>query len=322
MLLATGWTLLGLLLLVAGAELLTRGGGDLASRLGLRPMIVGLTVVAVGTSTPELAVGIDSALQGNGALAVGNIAGANTINLLLVLGISTLLQALPLQLQTLRLDLPAMVAVAVVLWAMCWDGGLSRSDGVVLLVGGIAYTLLVVQWVRRESRAATGALPEEFPPAAAVPHRSISVALAMLVGGIMVIVLGADLFVDGTVALARRWGVSDAFIGLTVAAIGTTSPELVTTIVSTLRRQRDIAIGNLMGSSIYNIAFILGTTCVVSGGVPVPRELVHFEIPVMVLVVGTCVPVFLTGRAISRLEGGLFIAAYCAYLTTLIIVRT
>jgi cation:H+ antiporter len=322
MLIATGLALLGLALLLTGAELLTRGGGDVAARLGISPIVIGLTVVAIGTSAPELAVGIDAALQGNGALAVGNIAGTNTVNLLLIFGLSAMLRPLPLRLQTVRMDLPAMVAAAMAVWAMCWDGNLSRSDGVVLMVAGVAYTLLVIYLARRESLAASAAFSEQYKPMAAPPGRGVLGAVAMLGGGIAVIVYGAHLFVEGTVALARVWGVSDAFIGLTVVAIGTSSPELVTTLVSTLRGQRDIGIGNLLGSSIYNLVFILGTTSVVSASLPVPQELIRIDIPVMVVVTIACVPVFLTRRNVSRMEGALFTSAYVAYLAYLLVART
>lgn len=316
------YILLGLLLLVVGAELLTRGGAAFAVRMGVSPLMIGLTIVAVGTSTPELAVGIDAAVQGNGALAVGNIAGTNIVNILLIMGLSALVLPLTLQLQTLRNELPAMIVAALLLLAMSVDGMLTRIEGALLLAGGVLYTWLILRAVRRESSKVQQEFAAEYGSARHARKAARS-ALAMLLAGIAIIVFGAEWFVDGTVALARFWGVSDSFIGLTVVAIGTSSPELVTTLVSTWKGQRDIAIGNLLGSSVYNIFFILGVTCLVPAtGIPVPPELVRVDIPVMVGVALLCAPVFVTDRRVSRLEGGLFVAAYAAYLAWLIGTRS
>jgi len=318
-----GLCLTGLIALVAGAELLTRGGTALAARLGVSPIVIGLTVVALGTSTPELAVGVDAALQGNGALAVGNIAGTNTVNILLILGLSAIIRPLALRMQTLHMDLPAMIVAALLFWAMSADGILSRRDGAILMLVGIGYTALIVRSARQESRAVRRRFEKAQELTDGLREQGSAPAqILALLGGIAIIVAGADLFVDGAVALARLWRVSDAFIGLTVVAIGTSSPELVTTLVSSLRGPRDIAIGNLLGSSVYNIFFILGATCLFpASGIPVAAELIRIDIPVMVVVVLLCAPIFLTGRAITRAEGAAFVLAYAAYLTYLIVVR-
>jgi len=319
--------LAGLALLIVGAELLTRGGASYAAHKGVPPLMIGLTIVAVGTSTPELAVGIDAALKGNGALAVGNIAGTNTVNILLIMGLSALLLPLTLQLQTLRNELPAMILAALMLLFMSADGMLTRIEGALLVATGLVYTGLILRAVRREGRLVREEFEAQYGAGVAnavspQPHANRN-ALFMLLAGLAIIVGGADWFVEGTVELARLWGVSDAFIGLTVVAIGTSSPELVTTLVSTLHGQRDIAIGNLLGSSVYNIFIILGVTCLVpAAGVPVPPELVRVDIPVMVGVALVCAPVFVTGRRVSRLEGGLFVMAYLGNLAMLISMRT
>lgn len=325
MILTLGLCLAGLAALVLGAELLTRGGVALAEQLRVPPLVVGLTVVAVGTSTPELAIGVDAALQGNGALAVGNIAGTNTVNILLILGLSALIRPLALRLQTTRLDLPVMVAAALALLLMAMDGRLSRLEGGLLILAGVVYTAVTVRLARRDSRLVRQELAElgRLSEAEARSDGRALRNLALLGVGMAIIVVGADWLVDGAVGLARLWGVSDAFIGLTIVAIGTSSPELVTTIVSTLKNERDLAIGNLLGSSIYNILLILGVTCLVPAeGVPVPKELIVADIPVMAGVAIACAPVFLTGRNISRLEGAAFVCAYGAYLTYLIVSRT
>lgn len=320
---ALAWCLFGLLLLVAGAELIVRAGSRLAALVGIPPILIGLTIVAVGTSTPELAVGINAALQGNGSLAVGNIAGANSLNILFILGLSALLMPLSLEMRTLRFDLPVMTAAALALLVMAWDGVLTRMEGMALVTAGIAYTAAVIHWARRESRAVIAEFSKEYPvPPANGERRKPWSSLAVLLAGIAIVVVGAELLVDGAVALARMMGVSDAFIGLTVVAIGTCSPELVTTVVSTLRQERDIAIGNLLGSSVYNILFILGAIVIVpSAGIPVETALIRIDIPVMGAAAIACVPIFLSGRRVTRMEGAALVASYLAYLTYLVAAR-
>ncbi len=324
MIAAMGQCLAGLIVLILGAELLTRGGAVLARQLGVPPIIIGLTVVAVGTSAPELAVGIDAALMGNGAMAVGNIAGTNTVNVLLILGLSAAIHPLALRARTIRMDLPVIVAAAAMVLGMALDGTLSRRDGMLLVACGVVYTATVIWSALHESRAVRVEFAREFrgPKGAAPGTRTTALAAMMLAAGIAVVVAGADVFVDGAVSLARIWGVSDTFIGLTVVAIGTSAPEFVTTILSTLRRERDIAIGNLLGSSVYNIFLILGVTCLVpAAGLPVSAELLRVDLPVMVLVALACVPAFLSRQEVSRLEGTLFVAAYGAYLSYLLVMR-
>ncbi|HEX7005870.1 MAG TPA: calcium/sodium antiporter [Alphaproteobacteria bacterium] len=322
-LVSLGLCLVGLMALLLGAELLTRGGSNLAAQLGVAPIIIGLTVVAVGTSAPELAVGIDAGLQGNGPLAVGNIAGTNIVNLLLILGLSALFEPIAIRMQTLRMDLPVMIVAASTMLLMVMDGNLTHLDGAILITAGVIYTMVVIRMAERESRAVRAAFANEYrtPRNGWRVRRTMVRDTTTLLGGIVIIVVAADWFVDGAVDLARYVGVSDAFIGLTVVAIGTSSPELATTIVSTLKKQRDIAIGNLLGSSIYNIFFILGATCFVVE-IPVSPLLKSVDIPIMALVACACLPVFLTGKRVSRGEGGLFVCAYGAYLAYLLIYRT
>lgn len=322
---ALGFCLAGLAALVIGAEMLVRGGSALARLLRVSPAVIGLTVIALGTSAPELAVGVDASLKGNGALAVGNIAGTNTVNILLVLGLSAVIKPLSLRQQTLKLDLPAMLVAAIALFVLARDGVLSRVDGLILIALGATYSCLLFRTALRERAAAkaTGGDEERRETGAGRTGYAILRDLTRLFGGILVVVLGADWLVNGGIAIAGIWGVSDAFIGLTIVAIGTSAPELVTTIVSTLRGKREIAIGNLLGSSTYNIAFILGITCLVpADGLPAPDEVAMIDIPVMMAAVIACVPVFLIGRHVSRLEGSLFVASYALYLGYLLVART
>jgi cation:H+ antiporter len=317
---------LGLAVLVVGAELVVRGTTRLAMTVGISPLILGLTVVSIGTSAPELAVGITASLEGAPAIAVANIAGTNVLNLLFILGLAALLRPVPLHLRILKLELPTIVAAAALMTLLVWDDGvLTTSDGLVLLLGAIGYTVLLVRESRRESRQARAQYAEAFEEQPVPIERVGRLRLAfglVLVVGIALTIFGADLMVDGAVELARSWRISEALIGLTIVAIGTSAPELATTLVATVRNERDVAVGNLIGSSIYNILFILGVTCVaLPGDLPVDPDLLTFDIPLMAGVALLCVPVFISGRAISRLEGAIFVSIYVAYLSYLIAVR-
>jgi cation:H+ antiporter len=314
----------GLVALVVGGELLLRGGSQVARRIGIPPIVIGQTVVSIGTSTPELAISIEAAVNNVGELAVGNIAGTNTVNLLLILGLSALLRPLALNARTLRVDLPMTGLAALALLALAADGALTRIDGVALLAVAVLYTVAVTRAGRRERAAIHEAYEREGrPDPSRHPVLLATLEVTALLVGIVVVVVGADWLVDGAVDLARQLGVSNAVIGLTIVAIGTSAPELVTTIISTVRDHRDIAIGNLIGSGVYNVALILGLpTLIAPGGLHVPAPLVWVDLPVMTAAVLACMPVFLSGRRASRLEGGLFVLAYAVYLGYLIVVRT
>lgn len=315
----------GLVVVIVGAELIVRGGSRVGALLGVSPMILGLTVVAIGTSTPELAVGLTAAAEGNGGLAVGNIAGTNIVNILFILGLSAWIEPLPVRLLSLKLDLPVMVISAVAVLLMAWDGRLSRTEGALMVGASVAYTIAMVSLSRRESLAIQREFSREYSAKHILPRVATlqgTVSVLMLVAGIVVVVVGAELLVSGAVDMARSLGVSDAVVGLTIVAIGTSAPELATTIMATLKNERDIAIGNLIGSSTYNILFILGATCLATpGGVPVDAPLLHVDLPLAALVALLCVPVFATDRLISRKEGAFFVAAYAVYLGTLIFLR-
>lgn len=316
--------IVGLIALLAGAELLTRAGARVAAGLRIPPIVIGLTIVAIGTSAPELAIGIQAARSGLGDLSVGNIAGTNMVNLLLILGLSALMRPVILHARTLRWDVPMMAMAALALLLLALDARLSTVDGAILLAIALGYTVLIIMASRSETALVLAEYAEEAPP----PPRRFGTAMllqvAALLAGIVVVVLGAEWLVRGAGVLAAQIGVSDAVIGLTIVAIGTSAPELATSVVSTIRnRHRDIAIGNLVGSTVYNVALILGATALAGGGsMTLEGPLVRVDIPLMTLSVLACVPVFVTGRRVSRVEGGLFVAAYAAYLAYLIAART
>ncbi|MDH6194582.1 cation:H+ antiporter [Mycobacterium frederiksbergense] len=322
---SVGWFVIGLIALAIGAEVMVRGGAQLASRLGISPMLIGLTVVSIGTSLPELAVGVTAALEGSGELAVGNIAGTNVVNVLFILGLSALIRPLAIAQRTLRFDLPVMAGAAVLLWVLALNGVLSRLDGAILVCAAIVYTVVLVRMSHRESRQVAAEYAQAFPARPepgqqGKPEGSSTLRyVAMTVVGIVVVIIGAEWLVHGAVGIARGLGVSDALIGLTIVAIGTSAPELVTTIVSTVRGERDIAVGNLLGSSVYNILLILGVTCLVpANGLSLTHNLVWIDIPLMVVACLACIPIFVSGRRVHRAEGAAMVAAYLGYLVFLV----
>ena len=319
----------GLVALIAGAELVVRYGSLLARRLRVPPMVIGLTIVSIGTSAPELAVGIDAMKVNAGSLAVGNIAGTNIVNLLLILGLSAAIRTIDFEKRTLVLDLPGMAVAAVLVYLLSLDGQLQFWEGVPLVFVAVAYTVALGWWTRREHLSKAVEIQHDVAVEARVTapaersHLRALWFLLLLMAGIAVIVVGADWLVRGSVELARVAGVSDAFIGLTVVAIGTSAPELVTALVSTIRGDRDIAVGNLIGSSVYNLTLILGVPVLVANGSgPIENLLLHIDLPLMVAVCLLCVPLFLTGRTLSRREGSLMVVGYAVYLGYLLIART
>lgn len=319
--------IVGLGLLVVGAEWVVRAATRVATMLGVSPMVIGLTIVAIGTSTPELAVGVTAGLQGEGGLTVGNVAGANLFVMLVVFGLSALIRPLHLHLQIFKLELPMIVFAAALMTALAWDGVLSRLDGVVMFSAGMLYTVALIFITRRATQRAKKEFRKEYGPDALPPppppFQRKAWYSVMLVAGIALTVLGAECLVRGASDIARSLGVSTTIIGLTIVAMGTSAPELVTTTVSTFKGDRDVAIGNLLGSGIYNILVILSIPCMISpGGLPIEPRLLWFDIPLMAGVAIGAVPVFITGKSISRLEGGLGIAIYLAYLATLVLYRT
>lgn len=320
----------GLVIVALGAEMLLRGATRLAAMLGVRPIIIGLTVVALGTSVPELAVGLTAAREGKGALAVGNIAGANILNILFILGLSAAIRPLPTRSMSVRLEVPAMIATALVLLAMSLDGSLTRGEGAWLLAGALAYTVLLVRASRREGARVREEFAREFSlPADPAPARGLGAHLPpwlwnglLLAAGIALAALGADLMVAGASAIARSFGVSDAVIGLTIVAMGTNTPEMVTTLIATLRNDRDVAIGNLIGSAVYNVLVILGLTVVSApAAIDIGRDILWIDLPLAALVAIVCLPVFKSDRRVSRREGTAFVTAYLVYLGSLLLFR-
>jgi cation:H+ antiporter len=308
---------IGLVLLVAGAEFLVRGAAQMALRLGFSPLVIGLTVVAFGTSAPEMAVSVKGVLDGQAGIAVGNVVGSNIFNVLVILGMSAAVVPLAVSRQLIRFDVPLMIAISCVMLAMGWNGIVSRGEGVLLFGGTLAYTGRMVYLARREA-----ALAQQDSPLS--PGRlPLVFDIVYVVGGLLMLVVGARWLVAGAVTFAQWMGVSDLIIGLTIVAAGTSLPELMTSLMASLRGQRDIAVGNVVGSNIFNILIVLGLSAMVSPqGLTVAPAAIAFDIPVMIGVALVCLPIFFTGGAIARWEGFLLVGLYIAYTTYLILAAT
>jgi len=313
----------GMVALIAGGELLVRGASNLAAALGVSPLIIGLTVVALGTSAPELAVSIQSCLAGKTGLAVGNAVGSNISNLLLILGVSSLITPIAVSARLFRLDIPAMICAAAVLLIFGWDGALDRTEGLVCVSALTAYLIFTVKQGRKESAiaAADAALAEgeiTYDPKTSTWVSTV-LDVVKLVAGIALLVFGANWLVEACVVLAKMAGVSDLVIGLTIVAIGTSLPELVTSIMAGMRGQLELAVGNVVGSNILNILLVLGASAIVApAGVAVDPQSIAFDVPVMISISLASMPVFFSGLGISRLEGGAMVTYYVAYLGYLV----
>ncbi|MEY3297875.1 MAG: hypothetical protein RLZZ597_1135 [Cyanobacteriota bacterium] len=307
-------------LLLVGAEALVKGASRLAALVGISPLIIGLTVVAYGTSAPEMAVSVQSSLAGQGDIAIGNVIGSNIFNVLVILGLSSLVAPLLVAQQLIRLDVPIMIGVSALLFLFSLDGQLQVSDGVILLIGAVVYTVFLIYLSRKESNTEVQAEYDQEYGLKAHSRWSWLLNIGWMVLGLGTLVLGSRLFVSGAVDIATAIGVSELVIGLTIVAAGTSLPELATSMVATMRGERDIAVGNVVGSNIFNIFVVLGCTSLASGGnVIIPDAVLNFDLPVMVAVAVACIPIFATGNLISRWEGVLFMAYYVAYAVYLIL---
>lgn len=323
----------GLALLVIGAEGLVRGASKLALRTGLSPLVVGLTVVAVGTSAPELAVSMGASLSGESALAVGNVVGSNLFNVLFILGLSALITPLVAHDQLVRLDVPIGIAAAITVLGMAVNGSVGRWEGLVLVLGLVGYTALQVTLARRSPSppsdegvgstmtTAPGLFESKNTNPSSTDHWGVQIVL--VAGGLGCLVLGAQWFVEGAIELARRLGLSELVIGLTIVAGGTSLPELATSLLAGLRGQRDIAVGNVVGSNVFNLLGVLGLSAAVSpDGLAVSEAVLWFDLPVMIAAAVACLPIFYTEHRIERWEGTLFFGFYGAYVAYVILAAT
>jgi cation:H+ antiporter len=305
----------GLVVLVAGAELLVRGASRLATALGVSPLIVGLTVVAFGTSSPELAVSLQSAFNGQPDLAVGNVVGSNILNVLLILGLSALIVPLVVAQQLVRLDVPIMIGASLLVWGLALDSGIERWEGLLLVVLMVGYLVFLVRQSLQEKQSAVSAeYEQEYGGNNGRGGRQVGVNLTLVAVGLAMLVLGSRFFVQGASDLARLLGLSDLVIGLTIVALGTSLPEVAASVMAALKGERDIAVGNVVGSNIFNLLSVLALTALLSSnGVPVSASALSLDLPFMVAVAFACLPIFLTRNLIDRWEGALFLGYYIAY---------
>jgi len=304
----------GLALLVKGADYLVQGAGKLATLAGISPLVVGLTVVAFGTSSPELAVSIKANFTEQAGISVGNVIGSNITNILLILGIAATITPLRVSQKLVRMDVPIMIGISILLLFFSLDRELGKLDGLLLLVGGILYTTYLLIQSRRNHSS-----PEELTEELDVIPKEKSlrewlVNLGLFIIGFIMVVWGSDWLVFGATTIASALGVSELVIGLTVVALGTSLPELATSITASLKGETDIAVGNVVGSNIFNILIVLGTAGIFApSGVEISASAINLDIPIMIAVAIACLPIFFTDNLISRWEGIFFWLYYIVY---------
>jgi len=311
--------LLGLSALVIGAGLLVRGASRLALSFGISPLVVGLTIVAAGTSAPELVVSVSAVLGGNPDIAVGNVVGSNIFNVLFILGVAALIVPLIVHAQIIRQEVPIMIGASLLLLVLGLDGKLSRIDATLLFGMLVGYTVFLIRQSRAETQA-TRAEYEEGVGSKSTWDAHWGIQLLLVAGGLALLLLGSNWLVTAATVFAKALGVSDLVIGLTVVAAGTSMPEVATSVMAAIRGERDIAIGNVVGSCIFNILGVLGVSGLVAGdGLAVASALLNFDVWVMIAVALACLPVFLADRQITRGQGAVFLGYYTAYVAYLIL---
>lgn len=315
----------GVALLVAGAEWLVRGAANLARACGVSALLIGLTVVAFGTSAPELAVSINAARQGTAGIAVGNVLGSNIANLLLVLGLSALLMPLAVNRQILRQEMPVLIVATALSAVFLLDGSMTRLEGGVLFVLAVLYTVFQVWQARRAGAPAQEGDDthgdDEAAPAEESRGRGVLMDCALIVVGLVGLVLGADWLVQAAVEVARQLGVSEFIIGLTIVAVGTSLPEIATSLVAVRKGEGDLAVGNVVGSNLFNLLVVLGLSAVFARGtVPVPEGALEFDLWFMLVSTLVCLPLMAARQQIGRAQGALLLVWYAVYVLWLVLV--
>ena len=322
MLLSIIYVVIGLVFLIWGGEWLVRGATRLATHFQISPVVIGLTVVAFGTSAPELGVSIQAAWSGAVDVAVGNVVGSNLVNTLLILGIAALIKPLSVAEKLIRVDTPLMVGASLAAYALAFDGQINRLEGAILFTSLLLYLGFRLHTERRESKSAAKTVSEQegHEPE---PNASVLAMVVLMVTGLTLLGVGARLLVHGAVAIAQYAGVSDVVIGLTIVSIGTSLPEVVTSVVASYRGEKGVAVGNVVGSNMFNLLGVLGLTAVLSPvSIPIEQSTLNYDLPFMVIVAMVCVPIFWSGRKVFRWEGGAMLASYLIYITLLLIRAT
>ena len=306
----------GLALLVAGAELLVRGAVRLAARAGISPLVIGLTVVAFGTSAPELSINVQSSLAGQPDIAIGNVVGSNIANILLILDASAVVAPLMVKKQVLQQDVQIMIAASITTFLSALDGQISTFEGFSLFCALLFYIWFLIRRSRKESRGVEQEYEQEDAPRKQKSLRDWLLNITLVVTGLGLLVLGARLIVESAAEVARWLHVSELVIGLTIVAVGTSLPELATSVVAAFKGEREIAVGNVVGSNIFNLLLVLGLGAIIAPlGLPVSQAAISFDFPVMIAVALISFPILFVGGQIFRWEGFLLIGHYLIYIT-------
>ncbi|MEX0721699.1 MAG: calcium/sodium antiporter [Balneolaceae bacterium] len=309
--------IVGLIMLLTGAELLVSSSSKVALRYGLSPILIGITIVAFATSAPEIAVSVDAAIAEQSTLAIGNVLGSNMANILLVLGLSAMLSPVAISRRIVRLDIPIMIGITAVVYVLSLDNSISQFDGFILLAIFVAFMIFQVKQARKEN------ILKEREPKIEPGSKPLWVQILWFLIGLALLVIGADFLVENGVTIARTWGMSELVIGLTIIAIGTSLPEVATSVLAAYRGEQDLSVGNIIGSNIFNLLLVLGLSSVISGsGLVVPDSSLVFDFPFLLAVSIACLPIFFTGFRIARWEGAVFLAYYIAYLFFLFLEST
>ena len=309
----------GLIILILGADLLVRGASRLAAAFGVAPLVIGLTIVAIGTASPEIAVSLQAAVNGQADLTLGNVLGSNIFNILFILGVTSIVAPIVIAKQLIRKDAPIMLGASLLTFALALDGKLGGMDGGILLILLVAYTVFALRQSRSESVEVQNEYAREYALKEAITAKSMAVNIIFILIGLGLLVLGSNWLVDSAVKIARSIGVSELVIGLTIVAVGTSLPEIATSIIAALKGESDIAVGNAVGSNIFNLLGVLGLGAVVSpAGISVTENILRFDFLVMVFVALVTLPVFYLDNRISRAEGGLLLIYYVMYVAYVI----
>lgn len=314
MILETILFIVGLIALVYGAKLLVSGASNIAKALHISPLLIGLTVVAFGTGAPEIAVCTLGAWRGEGALVLGNLVGSNIFNVLLVLGICATLSPLVIKRRLIWWDVPLMIFISLVFWAMASFGTITRLFGAILFAGVIAYLIIAYKLEKKEPK------PHEPQPKEPQETHKLYAQFIWIILALVLLGFGSDLLIKSATKIAHFFQISELLIGLTLVAVGTSLPEIATSIVALVKKEHDLAVGNIIGSNIFNLLAAMGIAALIApNGVQVPHQAIVFDLPIMVAVALACLPIFLTGHKIARWEGILFLFYYALYLTFLIL---
>lgn len=304
----------GIAILSYGADLFVRGASGVAERFGISPFVIGLVIVGFGTSTPELAVNIDAAISGSTDIAIGNVVGSNIANIGVILGLAAVVAPLAVQLRMVRVELPIVVGISFLLWALASFGEIMRWEGAIMLAAFGAFMWFLLMTSKNESAEVKQEYTDENPPRRQEGWK----AAGFIIVGLLGLMGGAHLAVEAATTLARLWGLSELVIGLTIVAIGTSLPELASSVAAARRGHADIAIGNVLGSNIYNVLFILGATSLITPLPTAAPTLMWLDIPVMIAFAVALVPMMMMGLRITRWNGVLLLLGYAAYVAYLL----